>query len=93
MYSTYVSQLNKRCYDYEGLCNSCNMGMRDLPDIMPEASRVHMLQVICNISGTLKICPNLMLIFQPLYIVTGTRYDCGALFHHYPGFTTKLQDL
>ena len=44
-------------------------------------SRVHMLQVICNTSGTLKICPNLMSIFPPLYIVTGTRCDCGTLFH------------
>ena len=44
-------------------------------------SRVHMLQVICNTSGTLKICPNLMSIFLPLYIVTGTRCDCGTLFH------------
>ena len=32
-----------------------------------------MLQVICNTSGTLKICPNLMSIFLPPYIVTGTR--------------------
>ena len=44
-------------------------------------SRVHMLQVICNTSGTLKICPNLMSLFPPLYIVTGTRCDCGTLFH------------
>ena len=71
------------------LCNSCNMGMRDLPDMYargPRAyisgkSRVHMLQVICNTSGTLKICPNLMSIFPPLYIVMGTRCDCGTLFH------------
>ena len=75
-------------------CNSCNMGTRDLPDMYargPQArglrayisgkSRVHMLQVICNTSGTLKICPNLMSIFPPLYIVTGTRCDCGTLFH------------
>ena len=74
--------------------NSCNMGTRDLPDMYargPQArglrayisgkSRVHMLQVICNTSGTLKICPNLMSIFPPLYIVTGTRCDCGTLFH------------
>ena len=44
-------------------------------------SRVHMLQVICNTSGTLKICLNLTSIFPPLYIVTGTRCDCGTLFH------------
>ena len=44
-------------------------------------SRVHMLQVICNTSGTLKICPNLTSIFPPLYIVTGTRCDRGTLFH------------
>ena len=70
-------------------CNSCNMGTRDLPDMYARSSRayisgksrVHMLQVICNTSGTLKICPNLMLIFRPLYIVTDTRCDCGALFH------------
>ena len=75
-------------------CNSCNMGTRDLPDMYargPQArglrayisgkSRVHMLQVICNTSGTLKICPNLTSIFPPLYIVTGTRCDCGTLFH------------
>ena len=77
-----------------GVCNSCNMGTRDLPDMYargPQArglrayisgkSRVHMLQVICNTSGTLKICPNLISIFPPLYIVTGTRCDCGTLFH------------
>ena len=76
------------------VCNSCNMGTRDLPDMYargPQArglrayisgkSRVHMLQVICNTSGTLKICPNLTSIFPPLYIVTGTRCDCGTLFH------------
>ena len=39
-----------------------------------------MLQVICNTSGTLKICPNLTSIFPPLYIVTGTRCDCGLYF-------------
>ena len=74
--------------------NSCNMGTRDLPDMYarspraagPRAyisgkSRVYMLQVICNTSGTLKICPNLTSIFPPLYIVTGTRCDCGTLFH------------
>ena len=70
--------------------NSCNMGTRDLPDMYARGlrayisgkSRVHMLQVICNTYGTLKICPNLTSIFPPLYIVTGTRCDCGTLFHH-----------
>ena len=74
---------------YVCICNSCNMGTRDLPDMYARGlrayisgkSRVHMLQVICNTSGTLKICPNLMSIFPPLYIVTGTRCDCGTLFH------------
>ena len=74
------------------LCNSCNMGTGDLPDMPKECgpqaegiqsgkSRVHMLQVICNTSGTLKICPNFTSIFPPLYIVTGTRCDCATLFH------------
>ena len=71
------------------VCNSCNIGTRDLPDMYARGlrayisgkSRVHMLQVICNTSGILKVCPNLTSIFLPLYIVTGTRCDCGALFH------------
>ena len=37
--------------------------------------------IICNTSGTLKICPNLRSIFPSLYIEMGTS-DCGALFHH-----------
>ena len=54
------------------MCNSNNMGMRDLPDMYAQSpragglrayilgkSRVHMLQVMCNTSGTLKICTNL----------------------------------
>ena len=43
-------------------------------------SQVHMSQVICNTSGTLKICSNLVSMFWPLYIVTGTRCCCGLYF-------------
>ena len=67
------------------------MSTRDLPDMYaqgPQAqglrayisgkSRVHMLQVICSTSGTLKFCPNLTSTFPPVYIVMGTR-NCGAI--------------
>ena len=45
---------------------SCNMGMRDLPDMYAQGlrayitgkSRLPMLQVRCITSATLKICPN-----------------------------------
>ena len=61
------------------LCNSCDICTRDLPDVCALSPRA--TQVICNTSGTLKISPILASIFRPLYIVTGTRCDCGALFH------------
>ena len=64
-----------------GICLICMLEARGLRAYISGKSRVHMLQVICNTSGTLKICPNLMSIFPPLYIVTGTRCDCGTLFH------------
>ena len=64
-----------------GICLICMPEARGLRAYISGKSRVHMLQVICNTSGTLKICPNLMSIFPPLYIVTGTRCDCGTLFH------------
>ena len=64
-----------------GICLICMPKARGLRAYISGKSRVHMLQVICNTSGTLKICPNLMSIFPPLYIVTGTRCDCGTLFH------------
>ena len=58
-----------------GICNSCNLGMRDFPDMYAQGPRayVHIRQtasahVICNTPGTLKICPNLMSIFLPPYI-------------------------
>ena len=89
------------------------MGTRDLPDMYarspraagPRAyisgkSRVHMLQVICNTSGTLKICPNLTSIFPPLYIlvvIVGLYFIIVMTFLHGSagncGFTTKLHDL
>ena len=59
----------------------CLISMRGLRAYISGKSRVHMLQVICNTSGTLKICPNLTSIFRPLYIEMGTRCGCGTLFH------------
>ena len=41
-------------------------------------ARVLVLQLICYTSGSLKICPNLMLIFPSAYIVTDIDYDCGS---------------
>ena len=69
-----------------GICLICmpeaqGLQARGLRTYTSGKSRVHMLQVICNTSGTLKICPNFTSIFPPLYIVTGSRCDCGTLFH------------
>ena len=76
--------------DIDIVCNSYNTGKSALPDIYarcPRASayisgkaRVPVLQVIYSTSGTLKICPNLMLDAQPLYKVTDAGCDCGTLF-------------
>ena len=44
-------------------------------------ARVPVLQLTCNTSGTLKSAQTLLLVSRPLYIVTGTRYDYGALFY------------
>ena len=35
------------------------------------------LQLICNTSGTLKICPNLVAIPLPVYIETDIHFDYG----------------
>ena len=61
------------------ICLICMPEARGLRAYISGKSRVHMLQVICNTSGTLKICPNLTSIFTPLYIVTGTRWDSISL--------------
>ena len=74
IYSTVSMCSTHYCDVVWSTCNSCNMGMRDLPDMYARRlrayisgkSRVHMLQLICNTSGTLKTCPNLTSIFQPL---------------------------
>ena len=42
----------------QGICISCYMGWRDLPDMYAQslrAAQLPMLQVICITSGTLKI--------------------------------------
>ena len=40
-------------------------------------ARMPVLQLICNTSGTLKICPNLPLNALLFYIVSGTHPDHG----------------
>ena len=57
------------------------MGTRDLPDIYARGlrayisgkSQVHMLQLICKTSGTLKIRPNLPPLNRAIYIVPGAH--------------------
>ena len=50
--------------------------------ITPEGKCIYTRQIIYFCSGTLKYCPNLTVVFQPLYIINmGTHYDCGALFY------------
>ena len=57
------------------ICNSCNMGARDLPDMYARGlrayisgeSRAPMLQVLCITFGTLKICLTYRFCFAYLY--------------------------
>ena len=42
-------------------------------------ARVPVLQLICYTSGTLKICPNLLLTALPIYIVKDSHCDYGIL--------------
>ena len=47
-------------------------------------ARVPVLQQICYISGTLKICPNLMLTAIPIYIAKDSHCDYGILILMFP---------
>ena len=68
-------------------CNSCNTGMSALPDMYTPClrvsadisgnARVPLLQLICYTSGTLKICPNLLLTALPIYIAKDSHCDYG----------------
>ena len=70
--------------------NSCNTGTSALPDMYarrPRASAnisgnalVPVLQLICYTSGTLKICPNLLLNALPIYITRDGNFDYGISF-------------
>ena len=74
------------------LCNSCNMGVRNLLDMYARSLRatglkaedIHIrqitsahVQVICVTSGTLKICPNLQVFALPIYTTMGIRFNYG----------------
>ena len=68
-------------------CNSYNTGMSALPDMYTRFPRVSVdisgnapvpvLQLICYTSSTLKICPNLLLTAQPIYIPKDSHCDYG----------------
>ena len=69
--------------------NSCNTGTSALPDMYarrPRASadisgnaQVPVLQLIRYTSGTLKICPNLLLTALPIYIAKDSHCNYGIL--------------
>ena len=74
--------------EYKGLCNSCNMGMRDFPDMrIPKAcgskayilgkSRASMLQVICITSSTLKIAQIYSWLLCLIIIAMGSCCEYG----------------
>ena len=72
-------------YSYGVLCNSCNMGMRDLHYMYARSLRAAgpraegLLQVICITSSTLKICPNLQVSALPIYVTMNIHFDYGIL--------------
>ena len=99
----YSMLLAAAVYNNE-LCNSCNMGMRDLSDMyslitqscslrayISGKSKVPMVQVICIISGTLKNCPNLQ--FNTLYINIAlvVVMIMGSLFQHFHDVSLFIQ--
>ena len=81
-------------YMYVCICNSCNTGTSALPDMYARHLRasadisgnaqVPVLQLICYTSGTLKICPNLLLIALPICIAKNSHCDYGILILTFP---------
>ena len=81
-------------------CNSCNTDMSALPDMYkwcPRAcstrgwiadisgnAQVPVLQLPCYTSGTLKICPNLLLTALPIYIAKDSHCDYSILILTFP---------
>ena len=91
LYQFQVKRLIVCAYLSFIICISYNIGKSALPDIYVQRSRasayisgkaqVPVLQLIFYTSGTLKICPNLMLTAQLAYIVTDADCDCGRYFN------------
>ena len=47
-------------------------------------ARMSVLQLICYTSGTLKVCPNLLLTALPIYIAKDSHRDNGILILTFP---------
>ena len=62
------------------LCNSYNMGTRDLPDIYAQArgrrhiyqATAHVMSSIYHFRHTIKICPNMKVTAHPLYVYSNS---------------------